>query len=128
MLEQYLLEHEGVAKEYEKLKIDLAIKYNRDLYTLSKTEFIKKHTKIAKEIYKDVFIIRTKFEEMLNDIRLFINQLFVAINKRVENFLKMKSPLLLNFVIDVCPYGFYNKVSNRIKLKVTLVKRTELLR
>ena len=97
MLEQYLLEHEGVAKEYEKLKIDLAIKYNRDLYTLSKTEFIKKHTKIAKEIYKDVFIIRTKFEEMLNDIRLFINQLFVAINNRVENFLKMKSPLLLNF-------------------------------
>ena len=65
MLEQYLLEHEGVAKEYEKLKIDLAIKYNRDLYTLSKTEFIKKHTKIAKEIYKDVFIIEPSLKKCL---------------------------------------------------------------
>lgn len=50
----YLFEYKEVAKEYEKLKIDLACKYkhNRDLYTELKTEFINKYTKIAKNLYK----------------------------------------------------------------------------
>ena len=46
----YLNENEAIAKEYEKLKIDLANKYrnNRDLYTELKSDFVNKYTKIAK--------------------------------------------------------------------------------
>lgn len=47
----YLNEHKEVAKEYEKLKIELWKKYehNRDAYTNAKTEFVKKYTDLAKK-------------------------------------------------------------------------------
>lgn len=49
----YLIEHIDAAKEYEKLKIELWQKYehDRDTYTESKADFVKKYTKRAKEIY-----------------------------------------------------------------------------
>lgn len=49
----YLNEHPQIAKEYEQLKLRLWRKYehNRDAYTASKSEFIKKWTSIAKEVY-----------------------------------------------------------------------------
>jgi len=54
----YLLEHEDVAKAYDKLKIEAAAKFkhNRDLYTDSKTAFIKKYTGIAKERYEGRYL------------------------------------------------------------------------
>lgn len=54
----YLMDNTGVAKEYEKLKLELWKKYehNRDAYTDSKTDFIKKHTEKAKVLYKDRYI------------------------------------------------------------------------
>lgn len=47
----YLNAHYDIAKEYEKLKLLLWKKYehNRDAYTQSKTEFIKKYTQSAKQ-------------------------------------------------------------------------------
>ncbi len=49
----YLNEHPHVAKEYERLKLQLWAKFrhNRDAYTDSKSEFIKKWTSAAKEVY-----------------------------------------------------------------------------
>jgi len=49
----YLIDNPVVAKEYEKMKLGLWKKYehNRDAYTESKTEFIKKYTQKAKELY-----------------------------------------------------------------------------
>ena len=49
----YLQEHSAVAKDYEKLKLSLWKQYehNRDAYTDSKTNFIKKYTKEAKKLY-----------------------------------------------------------------------------
>ncbi|MFS9157701.1 GrpB family protein [Streptococcus gordonii] len=49
----YLQEHPAVAKEYEKLKLSLWKQYehNRDAYTDSKTDFIKKYTEKAKKLY-----------------------------------------------------------------------------
>ncbi len=49
----YLNEHPQVAKEYERLKLQLWAKFehNRDAYTDSKSEFIKKWTSAAKEVY-----------------------------------------------------------------------------
>ena len=49
----YLQEHPAVAKDYEELKLSLWKKYehNRDAYTDSKTDFIKKYTKEAKRLY-----------------------------------------------------------------------------
>ena len=49
----YLQEHPAVAKDYEKLKLSLWKQYehNRDAYTDSKTDFIKKYTKEAKRLY-----------------------------------------------------------------------------
>lgn len=49
----YLNDHPEVAHEYELLKLELGKKYkfNRDKYTDEKTDFVKKITKIAKEIY-----------------------------------------------------------------------------
>ena len=49
----YLQEHSAVAKDYEKLKLSLWKQYehNRDAYTDSKTDFIKKYTKEAKKLY-----------------------------------------------------------------------------
>ena len=49
----YLQEHSAVAKDYEKLKLSLWKQYehNRDAYTDSKTDFIKKYTEKAKKLY-----------------------------------------------------------------------------
>ena len=49
----FLQEHPAVAKNYEKLKLSLWKQYehNRDAYTDSKTDFIKKYTKEAKRLY-----------------------------------------------------------------------------
>ncbi len=46
----YLNAHPDVAKEYEELKLRLALKFehNRDAYTDGKTEFVKKYTALAK--------------------------------------------------------------------------------
>lgn len=50
----YLIDHTDTAKEYEKLKIKLWEKYehNRDKYTESKTDFVKKYSEKAKKLYK----------------------------------------------------------------------------
>ena len=47
----YLNSHYEVAKEYEKLKLQLWKKYehNRDAYTEAKTQFVKKYTLLAKQ-------------------------------------------------------------------------------
>ena len=49
----YLQEHSAVAKEYKELKLSLWKQYehNRDAYTDSKTDFIKKYTEKAKKLY-----------------------------------------------------------------------------
>ena len=49
----YLIDHPQTAKAYEKLKLDLWKKFehNRDAYTESKTEFVRKCTREAKELY-----------------------------------------------------------------------------
>lgn len=51
----YLIEHADVAKEYEKLKLELWKQYehNRDEYTNAKTEFVLKYTEEAKRMYRD---------------------------------------------------------------------------
>lgn len=50
----FLCEHEDVVKAYENLKVELAFlyKHNRDMYTFSKTDFIKQYTEKAKLLYK----------------------------------------------------------------------------
>lgn len=50
----FLNTHSEVAKEYEELKLNLWKKYehNRDAYTNAKTEFVKKYTALAKQMYK----------------------------------------------------------------------------
>ena len=47
----YLNTHNDVAKEYEKLKLQLWKKYehNRDAYTDAKAEFVQKYTSLAKD-------------------------------------------------------------------------------
>jgi GrpB-like predicted nucleotidyltransferase (UPF0157 family) len=47
----YLRKNEGVKKEYEKLKLDLAVKFknDRDAYTNAKTDFIENINKLARE-------------------------------------------------------------------------------
>ncbi len=47
----YLRKNEGVKKEYEKLKLDLATKFinDRDAYTKAKTDFIENINKLARE-------------------------------------------------------------------------------
>lgn len=51
----YLATHDSVAWEYEKLKLRLWRKYpyDRDAYTLAKSEFVSKYTNIAKQLYKE---------------------------------------------------------------------------
>ena len=51
----YLIENQDIAKEYEKMKLLLWKKFehNRDVYTESKTDFVKKYTLKAKKIYGD---------------------------------------------------------------------------
>ncbi len=49
----YLNEHEQVAKEYEAMKLQLwkRFEHDRDAYTNSKAEFVKKWTSEAKKVY-----------------------------------------------------------------------------
>ncbi|MBP2619762.1 GrpB family protein [Streptococcus panodentis] len=49
----YLQEHPAAAKDYEALKLKLWKKYehNRDAYTEAKTDFIRKYTQEAKQLY-----------------------------------------------------------------------------
>lgn len=49
----YLREHPDVAREYERMKLQLWKKYehDRDGYTNAKTDFVKKYTLRAKQIY-----------------------------------------------------------------------------
>ena len=51
------MEHEEVAREYGKLKLELKEKYehDRDGYTDAKSDFILKYTKRAKEEYADKY-------------------------------------------------------------------------
>ncbi|MGM0438452.1 MAG: GrpB family protein [Bacillota bacterium] len=53
----YLIKHDKVAKEYEKLKKELEKKYknNRDAYTEAKSVFIKKWTKKAREEFDNKY-------------------------------------------------------------------------
>ena len=50
----YLQEHLLVARQYEVLKISLwkPYEHDRDAYTAHKTNFVRKYTQIAKEVYK----------------------------------------------------------------------------
>lgn len=50
----YLQEHLLVARQYEALKISLwkSYEHDRDAYTAHKTDFVRKYTQIAKELYK----------------------------------------------------------------------------
>jgi len=54
----YLLEHGHVSHEYGQLKLSLLEKYrhNRDGYTEAKTEFVRKHTKLAREEFGDRYL------------------------------------------------------------------------
>lgn len=53
LFRDYLIEHSGVAKEYETLKLRLAHDYPNDriAYTKGKTEFIERVTRTAKDYY-----------------------------------------------------------------------------
>ena len=48
------MEHADIAGQYEKMKIKLWREYehNRDAYTEAKTEFVRKWTSQAKEVYR----------------------------------------------------------------------------
>mgnify|MGYP001000540248 FL=1 len=50
----YLIENGDIAKQYEKLKLQLwkEFEHDRDGYTDAKSDFIRKYTKIAKERHK----------------------------------------------------------------------------
>ena len=51
----YLIEKPDIAKEYEKLKLNLwkQFEHNRDEYTNQKTEFVRKYTELAKDQKND---------------------------------------------------------------------------
>lgn len=51
----YLEEFDDIARQYENLKLELIkiYKHDRDAYTQAKTEFIRKHSRVAKSRYKD---------------------------------------------------------------------------
>lgn len=53
----YLKNHLDEAKLYAALKTELSVQYrnNRDAYTAAKSEFIKKHTAVARAIYKNKY-------------------------------------------------------------------------
>jgi hypothetical protein len=50
--------------DYEKLKLELKNRYehNRDAYTNAKNDFIIKYSKIAKEKYKNRYIIKEDYK------------------------------------------------------------------
>lgn len=54
----YLIDHPGIAKEYERLKLSLWRQYehNRDAYTEAKTNFVKKHTAGARSQYGNRYL------------------------------------------------------------------------
>jgi len=54
----YLNANPGIAKEYERLKLNLwnQYKHNRDGYTEAKTAFVKKHTTDAKNLYRNRYV------------------------------------------------------------------------
>ncbi|MBN1397471.1 MAG: GrpB family protein [Bacteroidetes bacterium] len=54
LFRDYLIEHPAIAREYGRIKIDLAKNHTNDRvsYTREKTDFIVKITQIAKEYYK----------------------------------------------------------------------------
>lgn len=56
----YIQLHKDVAEEYGKLKMGLKDKYehNRDGYTEAKTEFIKKHTNIARSEFENRYKLK----------------------------------------------------------------------
>ena len=56
----YLMEHEEVAKEYGKLKLELIKRYehDRDGYTNAKSDFILKYSERAKKEYADKYHTR----------------------------------------------------------------------
>lgn len=47
----YLIKHPEIAKEYEKIKLELAVKYknDREAYTEGKTDFVEKVNKLARK-------------------------------------------------------------------------------
>lgn len=49
-IREYLISHPDVAAEYERLKQNLAERYqfDRDAYTEAKTPFVRKYTRLAK--------------------------------------------------------------------------------
>lgn len=51
LFRDYLMSHPDTAKEYEKLKLSLLLKYknNRDAYTEAKTDFVKRVVALAKQ-------------------------------------------------------------------------------
>lgn len=53
----YLIEHPETAAEYERMKIRLWKKYehDRDGYTNAKNSFVSQYTKLAKEIYRNLY-------------------------------------------------------------------------
>lgn len=53
----YMNAHSALAEEYEKLKLSLWKKYerNRDAYTDAKSAFVKEYTKQAKAAYKNKY-------------------------------------------------------------------------
>ncbi len=54
----YLNDNPCIAKEYERLKLDLWRKFehDRDGYTRAKTEFVKKQTADARKLYKNRYV------------------------------------------------------------------------
>lgn len=53
----YLIDHPDTAKEYETLKLGLwkLYEHDRDGYTNAKTEFVQKHTEIARALYRNKY-------------------------------------------------------------------------
>jgi len=58
LFRDYLIEYPNIAKEYEKIKINLTKSYTNDrvAYTRSKTEFIVKITQLAKRHYQQKLV------------------------------------------------------------------------
>lgn len=92
----YLIEHSDVAKEYEQLKMGLWKKYehDRDTYTESKTEFVRKYTGMAK-----VFGGTCMFTEMRRSDRKLTEA------EAVEILEKCEYGILSTIGEDGYPYG-----------------------
>jgi len=66
----YLNDHPQIAREYERLKIQLwkRFEHNRDRYTDSKSEFIKKWTSVAKEVYRGRYEQTARLDSLTRDL------------------------------------------------------------